>query len=80
MSNVSPKIVLGLFSLSIALMMGCATVRKPPEIVWPLPPESPRIKYVKSISKVEDIQEKTLLSRMKEFIIGKDPTAHLRSR
>ena len=71
------KIGFSLLALSFSLIIGCATVRKPPEIVWPLPPDPPRIKYVKSISKVEDIQERSVFTWIKEMIIGKDPTARL---
>ena len=77
MSNMPRKIAFCLIALSFSLIAGCATVRKPPEIVWPLPPESPRIKYVKSISKVADIQEKSFFTWIKEILIGKDPTAGL---
>jgi DNA-binding beta-propeller fold protein YncE len=71
------KISLSLFILALCLVAGCATARKTPEIVWPLPPETPRIKYLKSISAVEDIQKKSIFTRMKEAVIGKDPTARL---
>jgi DNA-binding beta-propeller fold protein YncE len=73
------KIGLGLLILAFCLVLvsGCATAKKTPEIVWPLPPDTPRIKYVKSISAVEDIREKSLLSRIKESLIGKDATARL---
>ena len=66
-----------LFALAVSLLMGCATPKKPPEIVWPLPPEAPRIKFVKSISTAADIQKKTLLTRIKEILVGKDPTARM---
>jgi DNA-binding beta-propeller fold protein YncE len=71
------KISLGLLALALFLVAGCATPRKAPEIVWPLPPEPPRIKYVKSISAVEDIQKKSIFTRMKEILVGKDATARL---
>ncbi len=74
---MSPKIAFGLIALVYSLTVGCATARKTPDIVWPLPPETPRIKYVKSISAVEDIQKKSIFTRMKEIVIGKDPTARL---
>ncbi|MCI0529381.1 MAG: hypothetical protein L0Y56_18230, partial [Nitrospira sp.] len=77
MSHMPRKISLGLLALVFCLVAGCATARKTPEIVWPLPPETPRIKYVKSISAVEDIQKKSIFTRMKEVVIGKNPTARL---
>ncbi|MDH5528060.1 MAG: hypothetical protein OEY97_12220, partial [Nitrospirota bacterium] len=48
-----------LSALAAALLVSaCATAPKgpPPEVVWPLPPEKPRIRFVESISSSQDIE------------------------
>jgi DNA-binding beta-propeller fold protein YncE len=43
-----------------------------PELVWPLPPEDPKIHYVKSIATPEDIGiTKSFFGRIVEFFFGK---------
>jgi len=58
------------------LFSACAT---PPEkgqdreYVWPLPPEKPRIRYIKSIWGEEDVRQ----SAPADFIVGKNPSTDL---
>jgi DNA-binding beta-propeller fold protein YncE len=64
-------------SLCLAfLFASCAT---PPEkieereYVWPLPPEKPRVRYIKSLWGEEDVMK----SAPSDFIVGKDPSTDL---
>ena len=53
----------------ILFLTGCAT-RKPAEVMWPLPPDEPRIKFVKSISSAEDVEKKSILKSAANLISG----------
>jgi DNA-binding beta-propeller fold protein YncE len=60
------------------LTVGCASAPKPePDLIWPLPPETPRIKFVKSVSSSADVRSTSFAQRMKATIIGGDQTAAL---
>ncbi len=57
---------------------GCASApKKDVDLVWPLPPETPRIKFVKSLSSSADVRTTTFAQRVKSTIIGDDPVAGL---
>ena len=56
---------LSLFVLILFLSAGCATI-KPPDLIWPLPPEEPRIKYVKSIKSSADVEKKSFWKTLVE--------------
>lgn len=56
---------------------GCATAPKPVDIIWPLPPEEPRIKYVKSISSSEDIERKSFWQSFTDLITGSHSVARI---
>ncbi|MEW6684492.1 MAG: 6-bladed beta-propeller [Nitrospirota bacterium] len=47
------------------------------DLVWPLPPETPRIKFIKSISSSGDVQPPSFAQRIKTTVIGDDPVASL---
>jgi DNA-binding beta-propeller fold protein YncE len=65
-------------SLLLLLATACAsTPKKEVDLVWPLPPEAPRIKFIKSISSSADVQRRSLAQRMKNTVIGEDPVAAL---
>ncbi len=50
-----------------------ATVKAPvPNPVWPLPPEQPRIRYLRSYRSVEDFKKKKD-SKWKTLLLGQDP-------
>jgi sugar lactone lactonase YvrE len=51
---------------------GCATPQKPIDLVWPLAPAEPRIRYVDSISSPEDMGVSGW-SRMKQVVFGPEP-------
>jgi len=60
----------------IGAMTACATP-KPAEIIWPLPPDPPRIKFVKSISNSTDVERKGFWSSISEWITGARSGARL---
>jgi DNA-binding beta-propeller fold protein YncE len=67
-----------LLAVSILLLAGCAsTPKKEVDLVWPLPPETPRIKFIKSISSSADVQPPSFGQRIKTTVIGEDPVASL---
>lgn len=68
--------------LLLLILAGCATTPPPtPNIVWPLPPEEPKIKYMAAYRDINDFP-KTVGERIKEALFGtvtglslKKPTA-----
>lgn len=61
-----------LFIILYASLYGCGPVPRPPEpdnLYWPLPPEPPRIKYLRSIYSEDDIGR---VYSLKEKLFGKD--------
>jgi DNA-binding beta-propeller fold protein YncE len=58
------------------LSAGCATAPKSVDLVWPLAPEQPRIRYVGYVSSLEDLGVSGW-SRMKEFMFGDEPVEKL---
>src|SRR3989337_3543107 len=64
-------------AIATALITGCAGKQKDVEIIWPLPPDPPRIKYLYSVSSSDDVKEETLGKILKEIIIGKDAASSL---
>ncbi len=74
-SSIAKVASLGFLVLFLA---ACATGKRAElEILWPLPPDPPRIKYVGSISSVDDVRRDTFGRRVRETVVGKDPTARL---
>lgn len=67
---------LGLLLVLMWAAGGCATLPEPVDLVWPLAPEKPRIRYVDSISSLEDMGRNGW-SRMKEFMFGAEPAEAL---
>lgn len=62
-----------------ALLIGCATPTKPEEIkpVWPGPPLTARVQFVRSIASDEDLDRDTTFSdSLMEFLSGKKPLAN----
>jgi DNA-binding beta-propeller fold protein YncE len=41
----------------LACLAGCATVKKEVDIVWPLPPEEPKIKFVEILQSDKDVEK-----------------------
>ena len=63
--------------LATAIITGCAVKQKDVELIWPLPPDPPRIKYLYSVSSSDDVKEETFGRTLKETIIGKDVASAL---
>jgi len=63
--------------LVMAFITGCASTRKEAELIWPLPPDPPRIKYLYSVSSSDDVKEETFGRKLKETIIGRDAASAL---
>jgi DNA-binding beta-propeller fold protein YncE len=55
---------------------GCATAPKPVDLVWPLPPDTPRIRYLGSISSLEEMGVSGW-TRMKGVVFGAEPIRKL---
>lgn len=61
---------------ALSISAGCATP-KPAEVIWPLPPEEPKIKFVKSITGSRDVEKQTFWKQVGELIVGAQPSARL---
>ncbi|MFQ5780953.1 MAG: 6-bladed beta-propeller [Nitrospiria bacterium] len=66
-------------SIILFLMGGCAgNVRhKEPELFWPPPPETPRIKFIKTISSSAEVEKRSLTDRIKALLFGRASGASL---
>ncbi|MFQ5804168.1 MAG: 6-bladed beta-propeller [Candidatus Methylomirabilales bacterium] len=69
-------------SVLLLLLAGCATTRvaeKEEEFIWPLPPETPRIKYVRSIHSEMDVgKQKGFSEGISEALFGRSRMLALR--
>jgi len=67
------------FILAIGVLGGCGGKKSlsEPDLVWPPPPEAPRIKFLKTISSSEDVEEKSWIDRVKAFLFDESETARL---
>ena len=64
--------------LLLAILTGCGgRAAIAPDLVWPLPPEPPRIKFVKSLSAADEVERPGVGVQVKEFFVGRDATARL---
>lgn len=67
-----------LMMIALGLLAGCATPPKPVDVIWPLPPEEPRIRYVKSITSSADIEKPSFWEILVNAIVGSgSASAHL---
>lgn len=64
-------------AVAAVLISGCAAKQKDVELMWPLPPDPPRIKFLYSVSSSDDVKEKTFGRTLKDTIIGKDMASAL---
>jgi DNA-binding beta-propeller fold protein YncE len=61
------------------MLAGCATQKPAPEVhlVWPPPPQKPRIEFVRSISSDRDVhQDTTFTQKVLDFLGGVQPPAN----
>jgi DNA-binding beta-propeller fold protein YncE len=74
-SQFKPKGNLGLLTVALALavLSGCATRArtKPIDLVWPEPPETPRIRFVRALSNEWDLKQPGLLQSSADMLIGR---------
>lgn len=57
---------------------GCAARPKPLELVWPEPPETPRIKFVRTLSSEEDLRNPSAWQKLGDLAIGRErPVGHI---
>ncbi len=63
----------------VLILFGCGgkALKSSPEIVWPSPPEPPRIKFIKTISSSTDVEEKKWTDHVKAFLFGAKSSASL---
>ncbi len=58
--------------VAVVLVVSCAprAGRQPVDLAWPLPPEKPRIKFIRAISSSEDFVKKEAVTKMMDSIFG----------
>lgn len=68
-----------IFSLFILILGGCGakTHQAEPNLFWPPPPETPRIKFIKTISSSADVEKRSFSERFKSVLFGGKPGASL---
>ncbi len=63
-----------LWIAAASVCFGCASSpAKRQDIVWPGPPEQPRIRFVKSVSSEADVEKPSFMKRLKTVLVGKEP-------
>lgn len=70
MRKIIPGITGALCALVITASISWAGPPEP-DIVWPLPPEKPRIKFMRSVSMDKDVEKRTFWRKVKDAILGK---------
>lgn len=74
-------LLLSLAVFALAFGSGCAARarNKPFELVWPEPPEPPRIKFVRTLSSELDLKGQSMAQSAADFVIGrKHDVQHMR--
>ncbi|MFQ5597040.1 MAG: 6-bladed beta-propeller [Nitrospiria bacterium] len=71
------RIVISILLLSLSAGCGGKKTLSEPGLVWPPPPEPPRIRFVKTISSSEDVQKKGWKEHLREFLFDESSTARL---
>ena len=66
-----------LYAVVVSIAISCASTKDQKEIIWPLPPEEPKIRFLKSISSAADVRERTFFDAIREFLFGRMPVARL---
>lgn len=59
-----------IYALIAILLAACAPVEKKVDIIWPLPPEEPRIKYVEILQSSLDVEKPSLIKTLLEADIA----------
>lgn len=67
------------FGLLLLVLGGCGGKgrRDAPDITWPPPPETPRIKFLGTITSAEDVEDKSWSEQIKKSLFGAESTTAL---
>jgi DNA-binding beta-propeller fold protein YncE len=73
MIGANAKLVLGAVALTLALGSGCAAREKtkPIDLMWPEPPEKPRIHFVRTLASELDLNPPSFLRTIPDLLIGR---------
>ena len=76
---MTARIRISILFVVVLFLSGCSarTFRPEPHLVWPPAPETPRIRFVKTISSSEDVEEKKWTDHVKAFLFGASSSANL---
>jgi len=73
-AGVFPLLIFTLFSF----LVSCAGAQRPhPDLVWPPPPEVPRIKFLRTISSESDVEKVSWWGHVKELLFGQNQVVPL---
>ncbi|HTP42268.1 MAG TPA: 6-bladed beta-propeller [Nitrospiria bacterium] len=74
----APVVVGFMLAVLAGVVTGCATGQKQQQdVVWPPPPDLPRIKYVGSISSESDIEKPSAARWFRDLLFGPEPPARM---
>lgn len=80
----NPRTLLAIILLAIPLFFSCASPDLQPKdatprtIVWPLPPEQPRIAFIRHIAESKDMGiKKSFFKKVADFLFGEELEPHL---
>ena len=68
---------IAVLSAFLLILSACAGPQSREELIWPLPPDEPKIKFLKSFRGSRDIEKRTFLTPIKEFFFGRSPAVGL---
>ena len=57
-------------AISLLLIIGCGGINKGGELVWPLPPDEPKIRYVGTLSTSRDVEKESIGKTLKTAVLG----------
>ena len=57
-------------AISLLLIIGCGGINKGGELVWPLPPDEPKIRYVGTLSTARDVEMDSIGKALKTAVFG----------
>lgn len=72
-----PTLTRTLPALVAIALLGCKTVAPRPDVVWPDPPEVPRIRFVQSFAHTDDL-DSSAFTAFKRTVLGASPDVSLR--